>query len=192
MPIFRLALIISMSFMLSACASVISTTTGNSGLQENTGTRSAGARIDDSSIETRIKVNLSAADERFRDANVSVNSFNATVLLTGQVPNQALKDLATQVATASSSRIRTVHNELEVTGNASFLSRSNDVWLATRIKTLMLVDGDIEGLRTKVITENGVVYLMGLLTQEEANQAVQLVSNTRGVAKVVRAFEYID
>ena len=57
---------------------------------------------------------------------------------------------------------------------------------------MMLVDGDVEGLRTKVVTENGVVYLMGLLTREEANQAVELVSATRGVTKVVRAFEYID
>lgn len=177
---------------LSSCASVISTFNGNDSIQENRGSRSTGSVLDDGAIETMIKVNLNAADEGLRQANIDVVSFNQTVLLVGQVPTQELKNLATQVATTSNSRVKTVYNELEVAGDTSFMSRANDAWLSTKIKSLMLVDGDVEGLRTKVVTENGVVYLMGLLSHEEADRAVDLVSNTSGVVKVVRAFEYID
>lgn len=177
---------------ITACASVISTLNGNDSIQEDQGSRSTGSRIDDGSIETMIKVNLNAADDALREANIDVVSFNQTVLLIGQVPNQDLKNLATRVATTSNSRVKTVYNELEVAGDTSFLSRTNDMWLSTKIKSLMLVNDDVEGLRTKVVTENGVVYLMGLLTRDEADQAVELVSGASGVTKVVRAFEYID
>jgi len=109
----------------------------------------------------------------------------------GQVPSQDLKNLATRVAT-SSTRVKTVHNELEIAGATTFLSRSNDAWISSKLKALMLADPTVSGLRTKVVTENGVVYLMGLVTQADANLAVDLVSNASGVTKVVRAFEYID
>ena len=178
--------------LLSGCATVISATTGDDGLEENRGRRTFGAMVDDGSIETTVKVNLNAADDGLKDAHISVVSFNGVVLLVGQVPSQDLKNLATRVATSSSTRIKTVHNELEVAGATTFLSRSNDAWLSTKLKTLMLADPSVNGLRTKVVTENGVVYLMGLVTQEEADRTVELVSNTQGVTKVVRAFEYIN
>ncbi|MBN4053461.1 BON domain-containing protein [Haliea sp. AH-315-K21] len=180
------------TLLLTACASIISTLNGNDSIQENQGSRTTGSVIDDGSIETMIKVNLNAADDALRESNIDVVSFNQTVLLVGQVPDQELKNLATRVATTSNSRVKTVYNELEVAGDTSFLSRTNDVWLSTKIKSLMLVSDDVEGLRTKVVTENGVVYLMGLLTHSEADRAVDLVSTTSGVTKVVRAFEYID
>ncbi|MDC1435748.1 BON domain-containing protein [Gammaproteobacteria bacterium] len=177
---------------ISACASVISTLNGNDSIQEDQGSRSTGSRIDDGAIETMIKVNLNAADDALRESNIDVVSFNQTVLLVGQVPDQELKNLATRVATTSNSRVKTVYNELEVAGDTSFLSRTNDMWLSAKIKSLMLVNDDVEGRRTKVVTENGVVFLMGLLTHAEADQAVELVSTASGVTKVVRAFEYID
>lgn len=184
--------LLCLTLTFTGCASVISTLNGNDSIQEDQGRRTTGSRIDDGSIETMVKVNLNAADDALRDSNIDVVSFNQTVLLVGQVPTQELKNLATRVATTSNSRVKTVYNELEVAGDTSFLSRTNDIWLSTKLKSLMLVDDDVEGLRTKVVTENGVVYLMGLLTREEADQAVDLVSRSSGVVKVVRAFEYID
>ncbi|MFT5319890.1 MAG: osmotically-inducible protein OsmY [Pseudohongiellaceae bacterium] len=192
MLILRLGFVFSMLLLLNGCATVISATTGDDGVQEDKGRRSMGAMVDDSSIETSIKVNLNAADELLKKAHINVVSFNATVLLVGQVPSQEMKNLATRVTRTSSSRVKEVYNELEVAGTTTFLSRSNDAWLTAKIKTLMLADSEVSSLRTKVITENGVVYLMGLLSQEEATTTVNLVSNTRGVTKVVRAFEYIN
>ena len=188
----RLGFVFSMLFFLNSCATVISATAGDDGIQEDRGRRSVGAVVDDNSIETTIKVNFNAADELLKNSHINVVSFNGTVLLVGQVPSQDTKNLATRVARTTSTRVKEVYNELEVTGSTTFLSRSNDAWLSAKIKTLMLTDSDVSGRRTKVVTENGVVYLMGLLTQEEANTAVELVSNTRGVTKVVRAFEYIN
>lgn len=180
-----------MLVLVQGCATVVSTTTGGEGVREDPGRRSVGTMIDDSSIETTVKVNIDAADPALKSSHINVVSFNGVVLLVGQVASQDLKNLATRVAT-SSTRVKTVHNELEIAGATTFLSRSNDAWLSTKLKALMLADPTISGLRTKVVTENGVVYLMGLVSQAEANQTVDLVSNAAGVTKVVRAFEYID
>jgi osmotically-inducible protein OsmY len=188
----RLILLFSLLLSIQACSTVVSTATGGEGIQEDPGRRSVGTRIDDMSIETAIKVNLAAASEALKNSHINVVSFNGVVLMVGQVPSQELKNEATRVATTSRSQVKTVHNELEIAGATTFLSRSNDAWISTKLKTLMLADPTVAGLRTKVITENGVVYLMGLVTQEEANTTVNLVSNASGVTKVVRAFEYID
>ena len=187
----KICFLLSLVLLLSGCASVISATTGKEGVEENRGTRSVGAMIDDSSIETAIKVNFNA-EEQLKRHNITVVSFNGVVLLVGQVSSQDVKNLATRVARNSSSRIKDLHNELEIMGGINFLARSNDAWLSTKLKTLMLADPVVAGLRTKVITENGVVYLMGLVTQDEAEWTVDLVSGSGGVTRVVRAFEYID
>jgi len=188
----QLGLLLTFVLLMSGCASVISTVNPGETIEEDRGTRTLGAMVDDSSIETAIKVNLNA-NEALKKANISVVSFNGTVLLVGQVPSQELKNEATRIATSTnSSRIKTVHNELEVAGTTTFLSRSNDALLSAKLKTLMLADPTVAGLRTKVVTENGVVYLMGLVTQAEADQTAELIANSSGVTKVVRAFEYID
>ena len=131
----RLGLIFSFLFFLNSCASVISATTGDEGIQEDRGRRSMGAVVDDNSIETTIKVNLNAADEQLKKAHINVVSFNGTVLMVGQVPSQEMKNLATRVARTSSSRVKEVYNELEVAGTTTFLSRSNDAWLGTPYDT---------------------------------------------------------
>lgn len=188
----RKGLIISVVLLLCGCASIVSTATGDAGVQENRGRRSVGAVMDDASIETAVQVNIDAADDALKAAHIGVVSFNGVVLIVGQVPSQDLKNLATRVANTTNSRTKAVHNELEVAGPTTFLARSNDAWLSSKLKTLMLADPNVAGMRIKIVTENGVVYLMGLVTQEEANRAVDLVSTTSGVTKVVRVFEYID
>ena len=191
MTLSRIFLIGFLSLFATSCASIISTFS-DEGIEEDPTKRSMGAAIDDSSIETVIKVNLNAADDGLKKSNISVTSYNGVVLLVGQVPSQDLKNLATRISTSSNSRVKTVHNELEGAGVTTFLSRSNDAWISTKIKTKMLADPNVSGMRTKIVTENSVVYLMGLVTQNEANQIVDLVSDTRGVTKVVRAFEYVN
>lgn len=176
---------------LSGCATIVESTNGGAPITEDKGRRSVGTMIDDTSIETTVLVNVHAADPALKNSHISVVSFNGVVLLVGQVPSQELKNAATKAATQDS-RVKTVHNELEIAGATTFLSRSNDSWITTKLKSLMLADKTVSGLRTKVVTENGVVYLMGLVTQDEAQKTVDLVSNSSGVTKVVRAFEYID
>jgi osmotically-inducible protein OsmY len=85
-----------------------------------------------------------------------------------------------------------VHNELEVAGPTATLVRTNDALLKSKIKLKMGVDSDTDGGRIKVVVENGVVYLMGLLTRDEAKAAVGLTQEVFGVQKIVQAFEYLN
>lgn len=88
--------------------------------------------------------------------------------------------------------MKKVHNELQVMQPSSILARNNDAWLTTKIKTQMLTDNAVPSSRIKVITENGIVYLLGLVTQQEANAATGVVQSVSGVQKIVKLFEYID
>ena len=89
-------------------------------------------------------------------------------------------------------RVKKVHNELQVMDPITLLAISNDALLTTKIKAQMLTDNAIPGSRIKVVTDNGIVYLMGLLTQAEATRAANLVQGVSGVQKIVKVFEYID
>ncbi|MGB0322238.1 MAG: BON domain-containing protein, partial [Pseudohongiellaceae bacterium] len=95
------------------------------------------------------------------------------------------------IASQASLKIKRIHNELEVAGKTGFLTRSNDAWIATKIRTLMLTDNDVPAGQVKVVTENGAVYLMGLVSQTEGDSAANLARNVSGVTKVVKVFEYI-
>ncbi|MGH8440538.1 MAG: BON domain-containing protein, partial [Pseudomonas sp.] len=106
-------------------------------------------------------------------------------------PRADLKSLAEQAA-GQVQRVKKVHNELQVLPPSSILARNNDAWLTTKIKAQMLTDNNIPGSRIKVITENGIVYMLGLLTQQEATRATNLVQGVSGVQKIVKLFEYID
>jgi osmotically-inducible protein OsmY len=113
------------------------------------------------------------------------------VLLAGQTPRSELKQMAEQAA-GSVQRVKRVHNELQVLPPSSTLARSNDSWLTTKIKAQMLTDNTIPGSRVKVITENGIVYLLGLVTRQEGGRATSLVQSVSGVQRIVKLFEYID
>ncbi len=124
-------------------------------------------------------------------SHIVVSSYNGIVLLAGQTPRAELKSLAEQTA-SQVQRVKKVHNELQVMQPSSILARNNDAWLTTKIKTQMLTDNAVPSSRIKVITENGIVYLLGLVTQQEANSATAVVQGVSGVQKIVKLFEYID
>lgn len=88
--------------------------------------------------------------------------------------------------------MKKVYNELQVQQPASLLARSNDSLLTTKIKTQMLADSSVPSARVKVVTENGIVYMLGLVTREEANAATRVVQSVSGVQRVVRLFEYTN
>ena len=88
--------------------------------------------------------------------------------------------------------MKKVYNELQVQRPASLLARSNDSLLTTKIKTQMIADSSVPSARIKVITENGIVYLLGLVTREEADAATRVIQSVSGVQKVIRLFEYTN
>lgn len=186
-----LAVLLVSSIGFSAgCASVVSMTSGSAPITEKPGKRTIGSVIDDEIVETKIMVNIRKADPGFQHANVSVTSYNGVVLLAGQVPSESLREQASSVA-HQVRKVRKVHNELTVSGPTSGLARSNDAWLTSKVKARMLANGNVPAMRIKVVTENGTVFLLGLVTQEEASAAVGAVRNVRGVERIVKVFEYI-
>ncbi len=188
----RLSLLaLTLCLGLSGCSSVL-TATRDTPIQDDRGTRTFGSKIDDSLIETKVAVNVAKAAPELDDgSHIIVTSFNGIVLLAGQTPRADLKALAEQAA-GTVQRVKKVNNELQVMPPSSILARNNDVWLTTKIKSQMLTDNTIPGSRIKVVTENGIVYLLGLVTQQEANNATSLVQSVSGVQKIVKLFEYID
>jgi osmotically-inducible protein OsmY len=103
-----------------------------------------------------------------------------------------LRARATEIASQASVKIKRIHNELEVAGKTSLLARSNDTWIATKVRTLMLTNSNVPSDQVKVVTENGAVYLMGMISQVDGDSAANLARNVSGVTKVVKVFEYIN
>ena len=185
MKLYRYLLLLTPFLILQGCSSVTGPTS------EDLGKRTLGTVWDDQMIESRGKANIRAAHEKLKKAHINITSFNGMVLLTGQVASEELKSAAA-ASINDLRKVRTVHNELEVAGPTALMARTNDSWLTTKVKTGLLSSSDTEGGRIKVVTENGVVYLMGLLTRSEAEAAVEKTRKVFGVQKIVKVFEYIN
>ena len=182
----------SLCFVLAtSCSTILVNTTNKDGIQENPARRTAGAVIEDRSIETIVAVNLKADNQAFREARFNVVSHNGVVLLVGQIQNQSLKQKATEIIAKSSSKIKRIHNELEISEKRGILSRGNDSWIATKVRTLILANDEVPSNQVKLTVENGVVYLMGILTESEGDKAANVARNVVGVKKVIKVFEYV-
>lgn len=188
----RLLLLLLVFSMGTACTAFLVEATGDQGIQEDPTERTAGQRVEDNSIETKIVVNMKSQEPAFRDASFKVISHNGVVLLVGQVQSEALKARATEIASQASVKIRRIHNELEVAGKQNLLSSGNDTWIATKVRTMILTDPEVPSDQVRVITENGAVYLMGLISQTQGDYAANLARNVSGVNRVVKVFEYIN
>lgn len=191
MKIYRVLVLVTL-LITSSCTAVLVRTTGEQGMQEDPSERTAGAVIEDQAIETKIIVNMKSQDSAFKQTHFDVISHNGVVLLIGQVESEQLKILATEIASQASTKIKRIHNELEVTEKSSFMDRSSDVWIATKVRTLMLTDNQVPSSQVRVIAENGAVYLMGLISQADGDNAANVARNVSGVTKVVKVFEYIN
>lgn len=151
--------------------------------------RTSGVQLDDQNIE------LSATDsvnKKFGDrVHVNITSFNFRVLLTGEVPTLQDKQLVEQMISGQK-QVKSVVNELAVMGNSNLSQRSNDSWLTGRVKAALLDAKDLNVNAFKVVTERGITYLMGLVTQREADRGTEITRSVSGVQKVVRVFEIIS
>lgn len=184
-----LTLILAASLLASGCANVVSHTR-ETPIEENEGRRTLGNYIEDNSIEFKAKVNINKGSDALSSSNINVNSYNGQVLLTGQVPSEQIKAEASQVV-GQLREVRKIHNELEIAGPSSLMIRANDTYITGRVKAQLLADRRTSGMRIKVVTENGTVYLMGLVTPLEADVAVEVVRSIVGVQRIVKVFEYI-
>lgn len=152
---------------------------------------SMGGAIDDNDLENRIRDLLLEADERFGDSRVHVVSHNARILLTGRVPERDMINTATDVV-RQFSRVRLLHNELRVGEAPGINVRSSDQWLSIRVKGKLVAERGLPSRRVVVTTNEGAVYLMGVLSREQGRLAERLAANIEGVQRVISIFDYTD
>ena len=147
--------------------------------------------IDDTRIETTGLVRLRRAGEGLKDGHLGVTSFRGVVLLTGQVRDEASKALASEVLSGIED-VKTVYNELTISGPTALLARSADAVITSKVKARLLANEAVRGLEIKVVTENGTVYLLGTVTRAEGEAATAAARAVGGVERVVRIFTYSD
>jgi len=149
--------------------------------------RTTGAQIEDEAIELRSSNRVS---ERYGDkVHVNITSYNRSVLVTGEVPDEKAKAEIQKIVTGTVN-VRSVTNDLQVAGGASLSARASDATITGKVKARFLDAGKFNPLLVKVVTEASVVYLMGVVTESEAAAAVDIARTTGGVRKVVKVFEY--
>ena len=151
--------------------------------------RTSGAQLEDEAIELK-------SIGRLRDAlggrgHINVTSFNRTVLITGEVPAQADRDAAEQTI-ARIENVRATVNELAVMGTSSLTARSSDTIITSKVKASYIDAKDLQANAVKVVAERGTVYLMGRVSEREANRAAELARGVGGVGKVVKVFEILS
>ncbi|MBP6006105.1 MAG: BON domain-containing protein [Rhodoferax sp.] len=181
----RLTLGVAVASLLSACFPLVM---GGAvvGTMVATDRRTSGAQLEDEGIELRA---ASRIRENLGDrVHVNVTSYNRRVLITGEVPNAQDKQLVEQVVSRVEN-VNSVVNELAELGNASLTQRSSDVLVTGRVKAGLVDAKDLVSSAFKVVTERGTVYLLGRVTQREADRATEIARSTSGVQKVVRVFE---
>jgi osmotically-inducible protein OsmY len=155
--------------------------------------RTTGSMVEDQSIELRIKNALRKDGEVADQSHINVTSYNGIVLLSGEAPTQALRTRAGEIARGDK-QVRRVHNEIQIAAPSSAMTRSSDSWITTKAKS-SLVGLDIKGFdptRVKVVSENGTVFLMGMVYHKEADAVVAQTQQVSGVQRIVKLFEYLD
>ena len=150
--------------------------------------RSYGTQTDDEGIEW--KASATVMEKVSDKAPINFTSYNRRVLLSGEVPSEEARLQAEQL-TLATPNVKGIYNELTVGPASSFGDRSNDSFITSKVKSRFVDAGKFNPMHVKVVTEAGTVFLLGLVTQAEANSAVQVARTTSGVKKVVNLIEII-
>ncbi|MGZ0020015.1 BON domain-containing protein [Nitrosomonas sp. wSCUT-2] len=175
--------------LLSGCPMYSLNTAPGSGSYIAEDRRTSGIIIEDEGIELKSARRI---HQQFGDSvHVNVTSYNRVVLLTGEASSEELKQNIERVVMGVDN-VRRIHNEIAVASMTSLASRSNDVLLTSKVKARFLAERKFHVGHVKIVTENSVVYLMGIVKRQEADHAAKIASTTSGVRKVVKEFEYTD
>ncbi|MDT7525926.1 MULTISPECIES: division/outer membrane stress-associated lipid-binding lipoprotein [Idiomarinaceae] len=174
------------SIMLSGCAAALVGATAV-GISAATDSRSLGTQLDDQTIELRVIRKLKG-DSRLDDTRIQVVAFNRSVLLLGQVSDSSLYDLVNHLV-RNTEGVSKVHNELRIAPVIDVAQISKDTWITSKIKAQLVADENVKAVHIKVITENNEVALMGLVSPEQARQAIDIARNVSGVTQVIDAFQ---
>lgn len=185
----KLAGILMIISALQGCAiaTVVAVTAGATMVADR---RTFVKQIDDQSIEFIAHNELNKQKALSDNTNLHIVSMNGTVLVIGQAPNTYLRDLAIKII-HDVPDIITIHNQIRISSTIALTTRSNDIWLTSKVKSALLANGEVNAKDIKVVTENSEVFLLGLVTKKEADIVVEITRNINGVSRVFKAFEYI-
>lgn len=176
---------------LSGCASFISSGTGPAAVGTESGARSLGQVFIDSSIERTAKINLYKLDSRFKQARVNIESFHGNVLLTGQVPDAHLKQLA-EDNVRSMSDVKTIHNYITVGNQIGYSTIMQDTTVTANTRGLIMKATVVSDSKVHVHTEDGVLYVMGRLNTAEINDLNQVLEQVSNVTKIITLIDNVD
>lgn len=181
-------LIVSVLPLLHGCAAVAVGGATAAGMIMADDRRTVGTITEDQGIEFKASNRIG---QKFGNAHINVTSYNRMLLLTGEVTGAAAKSEIEKISRAVEN-VRGVYNETQVAGNSSLTARANDAYLTSKVKARFLDARKFDVVHVKVVTEANTVYLLGLVTRKESNDATELARTTGGVQRVVRVFEYLD
>lgn len=148
-------------------------------------------QIDDENIEQKVNARVDHHQSLDGECHISTTSYNRLVLLAGQCPSESLRKEAQKVVNEVPA-VRRIQNEIRLLGPRSTLTASADAWITSKVKSFMVAEKGFDSTRVKVVTENGEVFLMGLVTKPEAQRAIAIARNVSGVQRVVPVFEYVE
>lgn len=174
--------------LLQGCAAVVAGTAATSVMVAQD-RRTTGTIVEDKSIELKALQAIVDASHNNSDVHIGATSYNNRVLLVGQAPSLKIRS-EIENAVRKIDKIKQVHNEIVIAPPTSLLTRSHDSWITAKIKSEMIVTKDFNPTRVKVTTEDGIVYLMGIVKKPEEQIAVDIARHTKDVKKVVKIFEY--
>ena len=176
--------------VIQGCLGVAATGTAVSGITMQD-RRTPGKYIDDEVIE--LNVLASILDDRTLSSQTHINatSYNGRVLLTGEAPGESLRKRIVEI-TRNLPSVRSVQNEIALQAPSTLAARARDSLITGKVKIALLSDNKINSVQVKVITEREIVYLMGLLRQDEADRATEVARRVAGVQRVVMVMEYIE
>ncbi|NNG76453.1 BON domain-containing protein [Acinetobacter sp. ANC 5380] len=187
----RIAMTLLCVASLSGCASFISGGTGSAPVGTESGARSLGQVFIDSSIERTAKINLYKLDARFKQSRVNIESFHGNVLLTGQVPDAHLKQLAEDNVRAMSD-VKTVHNYIKVGNQIGYATIMQDTTVTANTRGLVMKAVVVSDSKVRIHTEDGILYVMGRLNSAEIKDLNQVLEQVGNVTKIITLIDNVE
>lgn len=176
---------------VSACVSVVAVGAAGTAAVSTSDRRTLGTQIDDKTLTARVSAAINKIVNVEENSDISVHVYNSQVLLTGQARTASLIEEAA-LAANNVEQVTKVHNQIRLGEPIPTTSTINDIWLSTKIRTLMSTNNSVPMLKLDLIVEDSEAFIMGRLTKEEATATVELVRNIDGITKVVRVMELIN
>lgn len=187
----KLITILSLTLSLQGCIFVAGAAAGAAAIAVVYDHRTIQNSLQDTEIANKVADKIKAVPALRDDSHIEVTVFNRVVLLTGETPKPAWRQQAEEIAKTVPD-VGRVYNQLTIQGPTSSLTRTSDSWVTTKIKSQMLATEDLKSSSIKVVTENGVVYLMGVVNREQADTAADIARQASGVQKVIKIFQYTN